>query len=82
MTIDVESGANLMNALLKAGLPVASSCHGDGVCTMCRVKLEGFANSPEDFEVQALKRNKCAEDERLSCQISVTSDLTVATKYW
>ncbi len=82
MTIDVESGVNLMNALLKSGLPVASSCHGDGVCTMCRVKLEGFAKPPEDFEVRALQRNKCGPDERMSCQVSVTSDLTVSTKYW
>jgi 2Fe-2S ferredoxin len=82
MTIDVEAGANLMNALLSAGLPVASSCHGDGICSMCRVKIEGLAAPPADFEVETLRRNKAQPDERLSCQVSVESDLTVSTKYW
>ncbi len=82
MTIHVEHGANLMNALLDNGLPVASSCHGDGICSMCRVQLEGETSAPPAYESEALKRNKCAPDERLSCQISVTADLTVRTKYW
>ena len=83
MTIDVEPGANLMNALLEAGLPVASSCHGEGVCSMCRVKVEaGQTNEPEKFEVDCLKRNKAEPNERLSCQISVTDNLTIKTKYW
>lgn len=83
MTIDVEPGANLMNALLKAGLPVASSCHGDGICSMCRMRISGgLVNPPAEFEINSLKRNKCAEDERLSCQIEVLGDITVETKYW
>jgi 2Fe-2S ferredoxin len=83
MTIAVESGVNLMNALLDAGLPVASSCHGEGVCSMCRVKIdEGTANAPENFEVDCLKRNKAEPNERLSCQIIVTNNLTLSTKYW
>jgi 2Fe-2S ferredoxin len=83
MTIDVEPGANLMNALLNAGLPVASSCHGDGICSMCRVRLTGDAvNPPVEFEINSMKRNKCAPDERLSCQVEVRGDLTVQTKYW
>lgn len=82
LTLEVKAGSNLMNSLLEAGLPVASSCHGDGVCSMCRVKIEGDVTPPEQYEVDALKRNKCSEGERLSCQISVDADITVATKYW
>ena len=82
MTIDVEPGVNLMNALLEAGLPVASSCHGDGICSMCRVKIEGNVKPPADFEVQTLKRNKCVDGERLSCQVEVSDDIAVTTKYW
>jgi 2Fe-2S ferredoxin len=82
MTIDVESGSNLMNSLLEAGLPVASSCHGDGICSMCRMKIDGAVDSPTDFESETLRRNKCAEGERLSCQVAVTADITVSTKYW
>jgi 2Fe-2S ferredoxin len=82
ITLEVTSGSNLMNALLDAGVPVASSCHGEGVCSMCRVKIEGLVNVAEKFELETLKRNKCAVDERLSCQILVSSDVSVTTKYW
>ena len=82
MTIDVEPGTNLMSALIQAGLPVASSCHGDGVCSMCRVKIKGAVNPPPAYELASLKRNKCADDERLSCQIEVNNDLEVLTRYW
>ena len=90
LIFNVPHGANLMNSLLASGLPVASSCHGEGICSMCKVKVTGLAQplvSPvvkpaESFEIETLKRNKCASDERLSCQISVTVDLIVITKYW
>ena len=82
MTIDVEAGANLMNALLEAGVPVASSCQGEGVCSMCKVKIEGSTAEPAFFETETLRRNKALPGERLSCQIVVTSDLTVSTRYW
>ncbi len=82
LTLNVEPGSNLMNALLEAGLPVASSCHGDGVCSMCRVQIEGEVAPPVRYEADSLSRNKCAPSERLSCQVSVNHDLTVRTKYW
>lgn len=82
INLDAEINSNLMNVLLASGLPVASSCHGDGVCSMCKVKVTGRVNSPEAFEVETLKRNKCDNDERLSCQIVITEDLSVSAKYW
>ena len=63
-TIDVEVGANLMNALLNAGLPVASSCQGEGICSMCKVKVEGHVAAPAFFESETLRRNKAEPDER------------------
>ena len=82
MSFEVESGINLMTALMKSGLPVASSCQGDAVCSMCKMVVEGATPAPEKIERDCLNRNKCLPDERLSCQITVTSDLTVKTKYW
>lgn len=83
LILDVAMNANLMNSLLEAGIPVASSCHGEGVCSMCRVKIdEGTTGLPENFEIDCLKRNKAEPNERLSCQISVTDNLTIRTKYW
>ncbi len=86
LSFEVENNSNLMDSLLAAGLPVASSCHGDGICSMCKVKVWGLISGPENFaenlEREVLKRNKCEADERLSCQITVVSDLIVTTKYW
>ena len=82
LSFNVENNSNLMNSLLDAGLPVASSCHGEGICSMCKVKIKGAANKPENFELETLARNKCQADERLSCQVLVTEDLTVTAKYW
>lgn len=82
MEFEVASGANLMNALIASGLPVASSCLGEGVCSMCRVKIKGQVSPAEKIEQESLTRNKCEPDERLSCQINVTSDISVSTKYW
>lgn len=82
LSFEVESSSNLMNALLQNGVPVASSCNGDGICSKCKVKITGLINQTEALELETLKRNKCEPDERLSCQVLVTSDLTVTAKYW
>ncbi len=82
MSFEVESGINLMTALMEADLPVASSCQGDAVCSMCRVVVEGVTSPPDKIEQDCLTRNKSLPNERLSCQITVTDELTVKTKYW
>ena len=73
-----------MRFLLGHQIPVASSCLGDGICSKCRVRVPGnTASSPvSEIELNTLKRNKCAEDERLSCQITIESDLEVYANYW
>lgn len=83
--IDVPVGAPLMQSLLDAGLPVASSCSGEGVCCKCVVTiLEGKENlSPittneEDLrEIHDLSRN-----QRVSCQTHVMGDIKIDTPYW
>jgi 2Fe-2S ferredoxin len=83
--VEVESGANLMEALLKAGLPVASSCHGDGVCGKCRVLIiSGAENLSTVGAVEELAhdRLKWAREYRLSCQVQVLGDVVIDTSYW
>ena len=41
LILEVHAGANLMKTLLDAGIPVASSCLGDGICGKCRLMTEG-----------------------------------------
>jgi ferredoxin, 2Fe-2S len=71
-----------MTSLIDSGLPVASSCQGEGVCSMCRVVVEGATTPPDKVEQDCLERNKCLPGERLSCQITVLNDLIIKTKYW
>lgn len=83
--IEVPAGANLMRALLKAGLPVASSCNGDGVCSKCRIKIiEGQKNlsEPNDTELILKEQNSISKELRISCQVEVLGDVTVDAGYW
>lgn len=74
-----------MQALIDAGVPVASSCRGDGVCAKCRVEIvEGRSNlSPEGSREAFLReRHNIPRAERVSCQVEVHGDITVDTGYW
>lgn len=83
--IDVPAGANLMSALLAAGIPVGSSCGGEGVCTKCLVKIvQGTASlSPKNEREKTLRtQHSIPEEMRVSCQAQVLGDITVDTDYW
>lgn len=83
--IIVPLGTNLMSALLKADLPVASSCHGDGVCAKCVIEIhEGSENlSPiHKREESLLKKIPNNKSIRFSCQTKVMGDILVDTTYW
>ncbi len=74
-----------MRALLAHGLPVASSCHGEGVCSKCRVRiLAGAENlSPESTLEHDLKlRQNVSREFRISCQTCVLNDIVIDTTYW
>lgn len=81
LQLSVESGKNLMDALIETGLPVASSCHGDGICSKCYVKMTP-AGTASELENQTMERNKVPEGMRLCCQVNVSEDLVVKTTYW
>lgn len=82
----VEPGANLMAALLAKGLPVASSCLGEGVCGKCRVEfLDGLKNivcTPKEQIVRERQAPRLAPTYRLSCQTTVQGDICIDTSYW
>jgi len=83
--IVVESGAELMKSLLEAGLPVASSCHGDGICSKCRILIVAGAEnlSPVNPREQMLRdRLRIPREYRISCQTRVLGDITIDASYW
>ncbi|MGZ3721798.1 MAG: 2Fe-2S iron-sulfur cluster-binding protein [Bdellovibrionales bacterium] len=83
--ITVAQGANLMEELLLASLPVASSCHGDGICGKCRVRvLKGAENLSKIVPLEELVRDrlKVPVGFRISCQTQVLGDIEIDTTYW
>lgn len=84
-TLSVSEGSNLMEALLEAGLPVASSCHGDGVCAKCKIQiLEGAQNltSENDTEKFLRESKDLPKDHRVSCQVQILGDIKIDASYW
>jgi len=81
LCLEASEGINLMEFLLASGLPVASSCKGDGICSKCFIKVTPRSD-PSDLEKNTMARNKIPDQYRLSCQIWVTTDLVVETTYW
>lgn len=83
--IEVSLGANLMESLLEAGLPVASSCHGDGICARCRIEIvNGWENLSPINETESIlrSRHRIQKPLRISCQTEVLGDITVDASYW
>ncbi|KHD89001.1 MAG: hypothetical protein OM95_05950 [Bdellovibrio sp. ArHS] len=83
--LTVPTGANLMKSLLDAGLPVASSCDGDGVCAKCKIVIvAGKENLTPENEIEAFLRETkdLPSDVRISCQTQVLGDITVDATYW
>lgn len=81
----VKSGENLMAALNAHGVPVASSCKGDGICSRCRLKVvDGIKNLSEINAREQMLRttHSLQKNERISCQSTVLGDITVDAPYW
>ncbi len=84
-SLEVSQGAPLMQALLDHGLPVASSCGGDGVCAKCRIEvIEGQKNLSPEGTKEAILREKhiFTKNERVSCQVTINGDIKINTSYW
>lgn len=73
----------LLDAALRAGLPLASSCGGRAVCGDCVVRIvEGVAPPPDAEEVGWRARKRYEGPLRLACCLRPDSPLVIATTYW
>ena len=78
-SFEVEPGKKLVLAIEDAGIDILHRCGGNARCTTCRVEvLDGSVPSMGEAEKERLAREgDLAPNIRLSCQIRVSSDLTV-----
>ena len=84
-SIQVKAGSSLMLALLENGVPVASSCSGKGVCRKCVLNIvKGRENlaPPNELEAHLIELDQLKTNQRISCQVIVSCDITVDAPYW
>lgn len=83
--IHCKKFSNLMDVLIKSGLPVARACDREGICGKCGVHvLKGVENLPAitALEEKSLNKENLAEDVRLTCLVSVLGPVSVKADYW
>lgn len=83
--VRIARGATLLEAIRRAGLPVASACGADGLCARCGVRVLAGADalpgeSPQ--EAEAKRHNRVDPELRLACQVVPAGDLEVTAPYW
>jgi len=80
---DVKKGTLLIDAVRRAGLPIASPCGDDLVCGRCGVRvLSGRVTREAPIERRAKLRNRVDGALRLACAVRVHDDLEITADYW
>ncbi len=76
--VEVEPGANLLDAARQAGIGLASVCGGEGTCGRCRiVMMSGQVSGPVDADRRYLSQLEINAGHRLACRVHVHSDVKV-----
>lgn len=78
--VEAAQGTPLLNAILNAGLLVATACGGQGSCHLCRVTLvQGTPRTPaaNAVEKRALGNVLLQQGMRLACQLPVEAGMQV-----
>jgi 2Fe-2S ferredoxin len=79
-TVEFREGDTVLEALLRAELPINHSCGGNGSCGTCRVRvLRGLQelHSMNDVESEMAADRSFAPNERLACQIMPRESLEI-----
>jgi ferredoxin len=79
----VPRGTRLIDAVRRAGLPIAAACTDELLCARCGVRiLEGRVSRETETEREAKARNRVPAPLRLACAIRLHDDLIVTADYW
>lgn len=84
-SLRVPVGTPLIDAVHRAGLPMASACGAEGICGRCgvRVLAGAAALSPEtDGEGEVKRRNRVEAGFRLACRALVGGPVEITASYW
>ena len=78
LSVAVDDGADLLHALLRAGIPHAHACGGNGRCSTCRCRvLEGVEHClpRNEAEREIAERLRFGPEIRLACQTRIDGDV-------
>tara|TARA_Y100001970_G_scaffold27213_1_gene33096 strand:+ start:1935 stop:3272 length:1338 start_codon:yes stop_codon:yes gene_type:complete len=79
-TFNLENGSSILQTALDNDIPHVNACGGEGKCTTCRLLvLEGVEYCSDETEKEKSLKQKAhtTEEFRLSCQTTITGDVTV-----
>lgn len=87
LNITLQSTVNetIFQVVRRFGIPLASSCNGDGVCDKCRVVvLSGESNLSDmnDAELRFHSERGFGKNERMACQAIIVGNIEISTTYW
>jgi uncharacterized 2Fe-2S/4Fe-4S cluster protein (DUF4445 family) len=69
VTVEIDEGATLLEAVTTAAVDVRTDCHGRGTCGKCLVRTgAGDFSEPGELELRRIPEAKLAEGWRLACQ--------------
>ena len=74
LTIEVEEGTLLLDAIRQAGLDIETPCNGMGFCGKCKVIAKGALSKAEGRELKSID---LIRNERLSCVATVEGEVLV-----
>lgn len=80
--IAVAPGTPLLEAVLRAGLPVARGCGAAGICARCGLHVQGRVAPEDAAETERKRANRIDPRLRLACRVRVETDLVVTAPYW
>ena len=83
VSAEAKENETVLDVARRAGVPLASSCGGVGVCARCRVRVvEGVSNLSPATSVEVRFNCGFEEGERMACQAVVGGECVVTTTYW
>ena len=84
--VEIAAGEmTLLDATLRAGLPIASACGSEGACARCGLEIVAGAETlaaETDRERRIKERNRIDPKHRLACRVRPEADLVVRASYW
>jgi ferredoxin len=84
-TVAVRPGETVLDACLRADVPLGSSCGGRLACAACVVRvLSGAGNLSRRSaaERRLAAAEGFARDERAACAALVRGEVTITASYW